>query len=318
MTPLPVIERFRHSNTGVPFVHALDSGQPGPTVVVNALTHGNEVAGAAVLCRLLDHGPLPARGRLLAVFANHAAHALVRADDPAAGRMVERDFNRVWDPEILQGSDQSWEARRARELLPVYESATALLDLHTTATADPPFLIASAEAQALALLEKMPVPLHRVLMPRPMHLGRLLIESRVFSDTQARRIGIVAECGPHRDPASVEQAWNITLAFLRAAGLVEDAANQPPAAGGTRYFRVRELIVPQHADFRFVRPLCSFAPLERQEAYAEEGDTRLRAGFDRAVMLMPRVRPQPGLEAGFLAEEIELAREGGSNRAADP
>lgn len=307
MSTLPDIERFRQGNTGVPFVHVLDSGQAGPTVVINALTHGNEIAGAVVLCRLLDQGPRPARGRVIAVFANYAAYALAHEDQPAAGRMVDRDFNRVWHPEILDGVDQSWETRRARELLPVYKSASALLDLHTTATADPPFLISSAQAKTLALLKRIFIPQLRVLMPCPMHLGRLLIESSAFTDAKSIRIGVVAECGPHRDPASIELAWGIILSFLGATGLIAPIAI-PAQSRPARYFRVRDLIVPQQADFHFVRPLSSFTPLDAHEVYAQEGRTQLRPGFAKAVVLMPRLRPLAGVEACFLAEEVEMPR----------
>ena len=42
----PDITAYRASPTGVDYVHVFDSGQPGPTVMVQALTHGNEFCGA--------------------------------------------------------------------------------------------------------------------------------------------------------------------------------------------------------------------------------------------------------------------------------
>ncbi len=52
-----------------------DSGRPGPHVVLVSLTHGNELAGAIVLDRLLRAGLRPLRGRLTFGFANLAAFA---------------------------------------------------------------------------------------------------------------------------------------------------------------------------------------------------------------------------------------------------
>ena len=39
----------------------LESGKPGPTVMVTALTHGNEVSGAVVVDALLAEGPQAAQ-----------------------------------------------------------------------------------------------------------------------------------------------------------------------------------------------------------------------------------------------------------------
>ena len=71
----PDIEPYRIGNTGVEFVHVLDSGKPGPNVMLQALTHGNEICGAIAMDYLLRDGLRPARGRLTLAFAN-VAHML--------------------------------------------------------------------------------------------------------------------------------------------------------------------------------------------------------------------------------------------------
>jgi hypothetical protein len=55
----PDIARWRRSASGAAFVHVLESGVPGPVVMVNALTHGNEVSGAIVVDALLSAGLKP-------------------------------------------------------------------------------------------------------------------------------------------------------------------------------------------------------------------------------------------------------------------
>ncbi len=91
----PDIAPWRAGNTGVDYVHVLDSGRPGSTVMVQALTHGNEFCGAIALDWLLREGFRPARGRLLAAFANVEAYARFDFDDPDASRYVDEDYNRV-------------------------------------------------------------------------------------------------------------------------------------------------------------------------------------------------------------------------------
>jgi hypothetical protein len=45
----PDISPYREGNRGVDHVHVLESGRPGPRVLVQALTHGNEICGALAL-----------------------------------------------------------------------------------------------------------------------------------------------------------------------------------------------------------------------------------------------------------------------------
>ena len=63
LTP-PDIDRWREGNTGVAYVWHFGSGLPGPAVMVQALTHGNELCGAIALDAALADGLRPARGTL--------------------------------------------------------------------------------------------------------------------------------------------------------------------------------------------------------------------------------------------------------------
>ena len=47
LTP-PDIEPYRAGNTGVDYVMRFEAAEPGPHVLVCALTHGNEICGAIV------------------------------------------------------------------------------------------------------------------------------------------------------------------------------------------------------------------------------------------------------------------------------
>jgi len=92
----PDIERHRNSDSGTEFVRVLDSGKPGPQVMVMALTHGNEICGAIALDRFLRQDVRPARGRLVLAFANVEAFRKFDPANPYASRFVDEDFNRVW------------------------------------------------------------------------------------------------------------------------------------------------------------------------------------------------------------------------------
>ena len=61
---LPDISAHASGNRGVPYVHTFDSGVTGPHVMINALTHGNEVCGAIVVDELLRARLRPRRGSI--------------------------------------------------------------------------------------------------------------------------------------------------------------------------------------------------------------------------------------------------------------
>jgi hypothetical protein len=113
----PDIACWQSGNGGLEYVYSFDSGAPGPHVMVNALTHGNEVCGAIVVDELLRSGIRPLCGRLTLAFANVAAYSRFDADDPDRARFVDEDFNRVWSTHVLEGSRQSVELARARAQL---------------------------------------------------------------------------------------------------------------------------------------------------------------------------------------------------------
>ena len=127
----PDITPWRRGNRGVDFVHVLDSGRPGPDVLVQALTHGNELCGALALVNLFEQGVAPVRGTLTLVFVNVDAYARFDPADPHPSRFADEDLNRVWADEVLFGARDSSELRRARALQPFVDAAALLLDIHS-------------------------------------------------------------------------------------------------------------------------------------------------------------------------------------------
>ena len=99
----PDIAPYKKGNTAVDYVHVLDSGKPGPNVMVQALTHGNEFCGAMALDVLFRERIAPLKGKLVLAFANVAAFARFDFDDPDRSRYIDEDINRVWADAALLG-----------------------------------------------------------------------------------------------------------------------------------------------------------------------------------------------------------------------
>ncbi len=112
----PGLARCADGNAGIPYAWTFAARRPGPHVLVQALTHGNEVCGAIALDWLLRQNVRPRCGTLSLVFANVAAYERFDASDPFASRCVDEDFNRLWSAAVLDGPRDSAELRRAREL----------------------------------------------------------------------------------------------------------------------------------------------------------------------------------------------------------
>ena len=99
-----------------PYIHVRESGKPGPTVMVAALTHGNEVSGAIVVDALLGSGLKPRKGTLIFSFNNFEAYQRFDPKNPFKSRMIDEDFNRTWgrlDQPATTRRDQAGPGRAA-------------------------------------------------------------------------------------------------------------------------------------------------------------------------------------------------------------
>ncbi len=73
-------------------LHVLEAGEPGPTVLMQAGIHGDEVAGVHALSELLEEGLVPARGRLLVVPVMNAPAYRARQRAAPGGLDLNRCF----------------------------------------------------------------------------------------------------------------------------------------------------------------------------------------------------------------------------------
>ena len=86
LTP-PDISSWRAGNTGVDYVTRIDSGKPGPNVLVTAAVHGNELCGVIALDFLRRENIRPARGTLTVAVANYAAYLRFERGNPFVSRL---------------------------------------------------------------------------------------------------------------------------------------------------------------------------------------------------------------------------------------
>ena len=313
--PAPVLEvlprdlsAYRAGNTGVPYVHHFDSGKPGPHVLINALTHGNEICGMVAATHLLDSGVRPKIGTLTVSFAHVEAYEAFRHDEPFANRQLVHNLNRIWSDEWLEGPEHSPELRRAREMRPVVAAADLILDIHSTSQAVAPFWVypgfeRNARA-ALALGARGRVSTHLV-MPAGLGSGVPLIQhGRHGRDGGDASVALVVECGQHFLRASADLATAVALDFLAHFGLIEPAGHAAPPAAQRRFELLQTCMVRTPA-FRFVRPLQGFETFAAGELIATDGEAgEIRAPCDACNVMMPTREPIVGREAVYLTRPL--------------
>ncbi len=309
MTTIPPFEvlprdlsAYRAGNTGVPYVHRFDSGRPGPHLLVNALTHGNEFCGMVAACHLLDAGVRPLIGTLAISFANVAAYQSFDTARPFDSRQLVHNLNRIWSAEHLDGVEDSPEHRRARELRPVVAAADHILDIHSTSQPVQPFWVYPDRPRNAAAALAIGEPAVHLVMPQGLGSGTPLIQHGRHGTADFHGVGLVAECGQHFQQASADRAIRVARRFLAHFGLI--ATEAWPATEPARRYELLQTWVIKTPEFRFTRPLIGFETFGPGELIATDGAVQIRAPADGCTVLMPARTAIVGREGVYLARAL--------------
>ncbi len=298
----PDLAPWRQGNTGVPGFMSVLGPEPGPHVVMVSLVHGNEIAGAIVLDRLLRDGVRPLRGRLTLGFANLAAFDRFDAGQPTSSRFVDEDLNRVWDPRVLQGPRVSSELTRGRQMRCLMDQADILFDLHSMLWAADPLILCGGTPRGRALACSIGVP--SLIVTDHGHAGgKRLIDYPVFSGGGLATACLV-EAGQHWEQATVETTRRAVLALLRQVGMINGAG--PTFASATPLCaEVTEAVTASTGHLTFVRAFRGGDVIATAGTLiATEGDRDIRTPYDDCLLIMPNLRPARGHTAVRLARFI--------------
>lgn len=308
--PTPVFEvlprdlsAYRKGNVGIDYVHRFESGKPGPHVLINALTHGNEFCGMVAAAHLLDTGVRPQIGTLTVSFANVEAYESFDQTRPFDSRQLVHNLNRIWSPQALEGAQDSPELRRARALRPVVAAADHILDIHSTSQDVTPFWVYPAfERNGVAALAIGRPGVHLV-MPDGLGSGTPMIQHGRHGESGGVGAALVVECGQHFLRASSDLATAVAQDFLAHFGLIDRPAAVPPPEPQRRYQLLQTWVVKTN-EFRFVRPLIGFEVFAKGELIGTDGSEEIRALCDDCTILMPTRMPVVGREGVYLSRPM--------------
>ena len=296
------LSAYRQGNVGIDYVHRFESGKPGPHVLINALTHGNEICGMVAATHLLDTGVRPLIGTLTISFANVAAYESFDKARPFDSRQLVHNLNRIWSAGELDGTEESPELLRARQLRPVVAAADHILDIHSTSQDVEPFWVYPAyERNAQAALAIGRPPVHLV-MPSGLGSGTPLIQHGRHGQADGQGVALVVECGQHFLQSASDVAIAAAQDFLAHFGLIEAASRAAPAA--QRRYELLETCMVRTPDFAFTRPVEGFETFAKGELIATDGPHEIRALCDDCTVFMPTRLPIVGREAVYLTRPL--------------
>lgn len=292
----PDITPWLRGNTGIPGITTRDSGYPGPHVALLSLMHGNELAGAIVLDRLLRAGLRPTRGKLSFGFLNLAAFERFDPHRPTASRFLDEDMNRVWDDTVLDGPRHSIELDRAREVRPFANTVDVLLDLHSMLWTSEPLILSGIPAKGREMAKAIGVP-SLVVADHGHANGRRLIDFPRFSSAQTPYAACLVEAGQHWEQSTVDTMMASVAGLLRHLEMV--AADAPLPARKVkpvpRVATVTTAVTATTSSFAFVQTYHGGDIIpHRDTLIAMDGETEIRTPHDNCLLVMPSLRPSRG------------------------
>ncbi|HTR85347.1 MAG TPA: succinylglutamate desuccinylase/aspartoacylase family protein [Reyranella sp.] len=294
MSDLPPIEfdfpELRKWEKGAaPYIHVLESGKAGPTVMVAALTHGNEVSGAVTVDALLAKALRPRKGTLIFSFNNIEAYHSFDPRTPFKSRMIDEDFNRTWGR--LDQPANTTETRRAQVVKPFVERADFLLDLHSMHDDGVPLMLAGPLDKGVALARQVGAPVD-IIRDAGHAAGMRMRDYGAFGQPASPKNALLIETGQHWRASSVAVAKDVTARFLAETGIVEPGdlpeGWKQPAPPAQRVVAVTHAIATKRGNFKPVRHF------EGQEIVAKAGTVLghddgepVTTPYDNCVLVMP-------------------------------
>jgi predicted deacylase len=295
------LSAYRAGNTGIDYVHRFSSGKPGPHVMINGLTHGNEFCGMVAVCHLLDSGVRPKIGTLTLSLANVGAYETFDPAKPFDSRLITHNLNRIWSSAWLDGSEDSVELRRARAMRPAVAAADHILDIHSTSHDVVPFWVYPAFERNAAVARALTRPDVHLVMPLGLGSGTPLIQHGAHAQADAPGAALVVECGGHFKQATADLAVNVAQDFLGHFGLID---RPPPPAAVPRRFELLRTHVIQNESFAFVCPVIGFEVFAKDELIATDGAVEIRALCDDCTIFMPARQAIVGREGVYLTKPL--------------
>lgn len=271
--------------------------QPGPKVVLVGGMHGNEPAGVKAIRSVFTQLPKEFSGEIWGLAGNLGG---LRRNK----RFLDRDLNRHWVPEQLQGLCQTspddlqaeaWEQRdllrQFHEIIGDDRKPITFIDLHTMSGPGAPFICMADVLRNRRVAFSMPIPI-------VLGLEEVIEGSMLGYLCDLGHAGMAVEGGQHEDEASIDRLETVSWLALLALGVVNDQ-QIPDLARKRERLAQAAINVPSVVEIRH-RHVCSsddgftmkpgfssFDPIKKGQVLAEDTQGEIKAPMS-GMMLLPR------------------------------
>jgi len=301
------ISQYAAGNCGTPYVWSYEADQLGPHVMICGIMHGNEIAGAEILVKMLESKVRPSKGKLTFCFGNPDAYMRFDSSAPYLNRYVDTDINRVWGAELDDPNNQVSEVLRARELRPIVDTVDYLLDIHTMQGRGRPVALMRGKPAALDLVSNI-TSIPFVLTGEMHQAERLrLRDYGQFGDPSNKAVAIQLEAGQHWQSSAVAEGEHITMEFLASTGVLPRRSQS--RVQQQTYLEVVEIVLPKGGVFEYAEDFENGAFFPKRGAllgHAGPDRTEVLTPVDDCYFIMPVHFRLDGGSCGRFAKEIPI------------
>ncbi len=262
----------------------LTGKEGGPTSMILAGVHGNEMCGVEAIKRLLPFLQIK-KGRVFIGFGNP------KAIDRNA-RFTEVNLNRMFksDELLSENEKKSYEYKRAQFLKKYLNQSDVLLDVHASFTPkSTAFIICEANAKDIVKYLSFDLMVSGIDEVEP--------GGTDYYMNSIGKIGICAECGYLGDERSTQAAEETVKAFLVARGHVDGEVK----IQGQSFIKMYCLYSTKTDKFVLSRGFDDFENVSQGEVIGIDGAENVTAPKD-SIILFARNRNKVGDEAFLLGE----------------
>lgn len=263
----------------------IDTGVPGPSVVLMAGVHGDEPCGLDAFRELIPDVDIE-KGKLTFLLGNRKAIE-------AGTREYQENLNRIFQPDknLTDAQKQTYEYKRSREMMPVLAEADISLDLHSSSTSETePFVICEPHSNDIAtyLPANIVVSGFDELHPTG---------TDAYVNQQGGK-GICLECGNHTDASAKKVAIEAVKNLLHMLGM-----QKRESVSQSRTQKILHAIQAYKTkeEFKQARPFADFEDVSSDTLIGYDGDTPLCANTDGVAIFVKEIQT-PGKQAFMIAE----------------
>lgn len=265
-------------------IFKLKAKLPGPSLAVFAGVHGNEKAGVWALRELLPKLQ-PTRGTLYLAFANPPA---IEKDVRLIGKNLNRCFYKG-----NQGN--TYEDKRAKELMVILDECEALLDLHAfNDKRGEPFII--CEENALNIATKLDPTIISTNWSEAEPGGS---DGYMY---KTGKIGVCLECGPISKSKQYQPLAEKTIKqFLRHFQMLDTDVEF--STSSKRIVRANYSVIRTSKDYYLKPGMTNFQKLRAGEVYSRQDNKDFIAQKGECI-IFPRPDAKIGAEAFVIGREV--------------